>query len=222
MADPVKQTRSYDSPRRREQAEATRLAILEAAERLFLRDGYAPTTMAAIAREARVALKTLYVAFETKDGILRALWNLRLRSESEQLPITEHESYRAVLEERDPAKQLRLNARNSRLGKQRVGDLAEIIHTAAPLDPEIAALWDRINAEYRDNQRAIVESIKKKRALARGLDVDRAADILWLLNHPTTWSLLVRRSGWSPDDYERWAGDTACSQLLRASSASRT
>ncbi len=214
MADPVKQTRSYDSPRRREQAEATRLAILEAAERLFLRVGYAPTTMAAIAREARVALKTLYVAFQTKDGILRALWNLRLRSESERLPITGHASYRAVLDERDPAKQLRLNARNSRLGKERVGDLAEVIHTAAPLDSEIAALWNRINAEYKDNQRAIVESIKKKRALAHGLDVDRATDILWLLNHPTTWSLLVRRSGWTPDEYERWTGDSACAQLL--------
>ncbi|HEX3226612.1 MAG TPA: TetR family transcriptional regulator [Gaiellaceae bacterium] len=214
MADAVKQTRSYDSPRRREQAQATRLAILDAAERLFLRDGYAPTTMAAVAREARVALKTLYVAFETKDGILRALWNLRLRSESEQLPITGHASYRAVLDEQDPAKQLRLNARNSRLGKERVGDLAEVIHTAAPLDSAIAALWDRINEEYKDNQRTIVESIKKKRALARGLDVDHATDILWVLNHPTTWSLLVRRSGWTPDDYERWTGDSACAQLL--------
>ena len=81
MPRPVKPTRRYDSPRRREQAASTRLEILEAARRLFERDGYAATTMATIAAEARVALKTVYVAFETKSGVLRALWNLTLRGE---------------------------------------------------------------------------------------------------------------------------------------------
>lgn len=216
MARPVKKRR-YDSPRRREQAEATRVEILEAAERLFLAGGYAPTTMAAIAGESRVALKTLYVAFETKGGILRALWNLRLRAGREDLPVEQQAMYREVLDEPDPGRQLRLNARNSRVGKVRVADLAEVIHTAAPLDAEIGALWERINDEYYSNQRAIIESIGKKRALARGLTVDRATDILWTLNHPTTWHLLVRRRGWTPEQYERWSGDAACAELLRPS-----
>ena len=215
MPRAVKPPRRYDSPRRREQAEATRIAILEAAERRFLAHGYVPTTMAVIAAEARVALKTLYVAFETKAGILRALWNLRLRAGREELAVDEQEAYREVLAEPDPERQLRLNARNSRLGKLRVADLAEVIHTAAPLDPEIGGLWERINDEYRANQRAVVESIKKKRALGRGLDVDRATDILWTLNHPATWHLLVRRRGWTPEQYERWTAETACAQLLR-------
>ena len=81
MAEPVKAKRRYDSPRRREAAATTRREILEAAERLFERQGYAATTMTTIAAEARVALKTVYVAFETKSGVLRALWNLRLRGE---------------------------------------------------------------------------------------------------------------------------------------------
>src|ERR671922_132699 len=88
MADCVK-TRRYESPRRREQAAATRRAILDAAQRLFERDGYAATTMAAIAAEANVALKTVYVAFETKSGVLRALWHLRLRGDEEDLPVGE-------------------------------------------------------------------------------------------------------------------------------------
>ena len=74
MAEEIK-PRRYESPRRREQAAATRRAILDAAQSLFERDGYAATTMAAIASEAGVALKTVYVAFETKSGVLRALWN---------------------------------------------------------------------------------------------------------------------------------------------------
>src|SRR3954471_6695500 len=109
MSEAVKATRSYDSPRRREQAAATQAAILDAAQLLFERDGYAATTMAAIAAEARVALKTVYVAFETKSGVLRALWNLRLRGDRDDVPVAEQEWYRAVLEEPDPERQLRIN-----------------------------------------------------------------------------------------------------------------
>ena len=79
MAQEVKSKRRYHSPRREEQAAATRRAILEAAERLFERDGFAATSMAAIAAEAEVATKTVYLGFETKSGLLRALWNFRAR-----------------------------------------------------------------------------------------------------------------------------------------------
>jgi AcrR family transcriptional regulator len=220
MADGVKPKRRYHSPRRREQAAATRLVILEAAQRLFERDGFAPTTMAAIAEEAQVALKTVYVAFETKSGVLRALWNLRLRAGREDVRIDDHPMYREVLDEPDPERQLRLNARNSREGKLRVAAIAEVIRTAAPLDPDIRELWERIGREYHANQRAIVASIDAKGALKRGLDVDRATDILWTLNHPGTWHLLVTQRGWTPEQYERWTGDLACAELLDYSASS--
>src|SRR5919197_5642353 len=120
MAEPVK-SRRYDSPRRREQAAATRLVILDAAERLFVRDGYAATTMAAIAREAGVALKTVYVVFDTKSGLLRALWHLRLRGDEADVSVMERSWYRELLDEPDPERQLRLNARNACTVKRRIG-----------------------------------------------------------------------------------------------------
>jgi AcrR family transcriptional regulator len=221
MAEPVKPKRPYESPRRREQAAATRLEILDAAQRLFERDGYAATTMAAIATDARVALKTVYVAFETKSGLLRALWNARLRGGHEDVPIAQHEIYREVLEEPNPERQLRLNARNSREGKLRIAALAEVIRSAAPFDPDIAELWTRIGVEYHANQRAIVESINQKNALKPDLDPDRATDILWTINHPDTWQLLVTQRGWTPEQYEQWATDTAISQLLKPPPADR-
>ena len=137
MIEPVKPKRRYDSPRRREQAAATRRAILEAAQRLFEQQGYAATTMAAIAAEAGVALKTVYVAFETKSGVLRALWHLLLRGDEDDVPVGERDWYREVLEEPDPERQLRLNARNSRVVKERVGRLLDVIRGAAAADPDI-------------------------------------------------------------------------------------
>src|SRR5216683_1992409 len=108
MAKSVKSKRRYESPRRRQQAAATRKEILEAARRLFEQQGYAGTTMAAIAAGAGVALKTVYVVFETKSGVLRALWNMLLRGDEGDAPVADRDWYREVLEEPDPERKLRL------------------------------------------------------------------------------------------------------------------
>ena len=217
MAEPVKATRRYDSRRRRAQAAATRQDILDAAQRLFEQGGYAATTMDAIAAEAGVALKTVYVAFETKSGLLRALWNLLLRGDEDEAPVAQRAWYREVLDEPDPARKLRLNARNSRNAKARVGALLGAIRAGAQVDPDVAALWDRIETEFHANQRAVVETLHAGKALRRGLSVDRATDVLWTLNHPDVWLLLVGERRWSPARFERWLGDTSCAQLLRRS-----
>jgi AcrR family transcriptional regulator len=217
MAEPVKTTRRYDSPRRREQAATTRREILAAAQRLFEQQGYAATTMAAVAAEAGVALKTVYVAFETKSGLLRALWHLLLRGDEGDAPMGQRPWYRELLEEPDPERQLRLTARTSRIVKLRAAALMEVIRNAAQADPDIEALWSRIQFDFYDIQRQIVESLDEKEALRPGLDEDRATDVLWTLNHPNLWQLLVGERGWTPEQYEQWFGDAACSQLLRTS-----
>ena len=214
MPRTVKSKRRYDSPRRRAQAEATRRDILAAAQRLLERQGYTATTMAEIATEADVALKTDYLAFETKSGLLRTLWNLLLRGDEENRPVAERDWYLAVLDEPDPERQLRLNARNSATGKRRISAIFEVIRNAATVDPEIAALWQRIQTEYHTNQRAIVERLAERGHLRPDLEIDRATDILWTINHPNTWQLLVVERGWTPEQYEQWTGDTACAQLL--------
>jgi AcrR family transcriptional regulator len=218
MSERVK-TRPYNSARRREQAAATRRQILEAAQRLFERQGYAATTMAAIASEAGVALKTVYVAFETKSGLLRALWHLLLRGDEADAPVMERRWYREVLEESDPERQLRMNAHNSRAVKARAGALMGVIRSAAPTDPDIGALWSRIQTDFYEAQRGIVKAIDTKDALRPGLDVSCATDILWTLNHPDVWQLLVGERGWTPEQHEQWFADTSCSQLLRPSGA---
>jgi AcrR family transcriptional regulator len=214
MAGDVKPKRPYESPRRQAQAEATRRDILSAAQRLFEANGYPATTMAEIAKEAGVALKTVYLAFQTKSGLLRTLWNLLLRGDETDRPIAERDWYRAVLDEQDPERQLRLNARNSATGKQRISAILEVIRTAAAVDPDVSTLWRRIQSDYRANQGAIVERLRKHGHLKPRLDAQRATDILWTINHPNTWQLLVVDRGWTPEQYERWTGDLACRELL--------
>src|SRR5215208_1510689 len=89
MVEPVKPRRSYHSPRRPQQAAATRRSILDAAQRLFEEHGYPATTMEQVAAEAGVALRTVYVAFATKSGLLRALWDLRLKGDQDRAAVAE-------------------------------------------------------------------------------------------------------------------------------------
>jgi AcrR family transcriptional regulator len=215
MSQPVKTSRrSYNSPRRREQAAGTRRSILDAAQRLFEDQGYAATTMEAIATDAGVALKTVYVAFATKSGLLRSLWDLLLKGDQDDASVAQRAWYLEVIEAADPARQLRLNARNARAVKERIAPVLEVIRDAARSDPDIEDLWNLIQSDFYENQRTIVESLDQKRALREELDVTRAADILWTLNHPDVWLLLVGRRGWTPEEFERWFADTACAQLL--------
>ena len=44
--------------------------------------------MDAIAAEAGVALKTVYSAFATKAGVLRALWDLLLKGDADDAPVS--------------------------------------------------------------------------------------------------------------------------------------
>jgi AcrR family transcriptional regulator len=217
MPEPVKAKRRYDSTRRRAQAAATRADILDAAQRLFEARGYAATTMEAVAAEAGVALKTVYKGFETKSGLLRALWNHLLRAGRDAVPVAEQEWYRELVEETDATRQLRLVARNARVVKGRIGRLLEVIRSAAPVDADIGELWSRIQTDFLANQRVVAESLEAKGALRPGLDVDAAADILWTLNLSNVWHLLVVERGWPPERFERWLGDVAASQLLGGS-----
>jgi AcrR family transcriptional regulator len=215
MPGAVKGRRPYRSPRRAEQAAATRRSILDAAARRFEAQGYAATTMEAIATEAGVSLKTVYVAFTTKSGLLRALWDLRLKGDQDHSGVAERPWYREVLEEPDPELQLRRNAKNARAVKERIAAVLEVIRDAAPVDGDTAALWELIQTDFYENQRVIVTSIADKGALRPGLDLTRATDILWTLNHPDQWFLLVGRRGWSADEFEQWFADVSCAQLLR-------
>jgi AcrR family transcriptional regulator len=209
-----RKTRRYESPQRRAQAAATRAQILDAAGRLFVQQGFTATSMASIAAEAGVALKTVYVAFETKSGVLRSLWNLRLRGDVEERAVQDRAWYLEVLAEHDPRRRLLLNARNSREVKERVDGLFAVIRDAAPTDVDIRELWGRIQRDFHENQAAIVRGLDDVGALRAGLDVGRATDVLWTLNHPDVWLLLVGERRWTPVAYERWLGETTCAELL--------
>src|SRR5947199_8202880 len=96
------QKRSYDASRRQERARRSRATIIESAERLFLRDGYSATTVAAIAAEAGISADTIYKSFGGKPGLIRAI---RARALEGEGPVSaEQRSDALQARESDPRK----------------------------------------------------------------------------------------------------------------------
>ena len=137
-----------------------------------------------------------------------------LKGDLDDAPVAERPWYTELLAEPDPHRALALTAQNSRIVKTRIGPILRVIRDAAPVDEDLAALWELIQTDFLANQRAIVESLADKGVLRPGLDVDRATDLLWTLNHPDVWLLLVGRRGWSPEEWESWFATASQEQLL--------
>ncbi len=114
-----------------------------------------------------------------------------------------------------------MNARNARVVKTRIAGVLRVIRGAADGDADVATLWGRIETEFHANQRAIVASLHGRGALRRGLGVERGADILWTLNHPDVWHLLVESRGWTPSQWERWLFESSRDALLELTSRVR-
>jgi AcrR family transcriptional regulator len=214
VAAEVKTPRTYDSSLRTRQAADRRVTLAVAARDLFVERGYPATTMEAVATRAGVSLKTVYNAYATKAGLLRAVWDMSLKGDLDEAAVAERPWYTSVLAEPDPGRQLAMTAENSRIVKVRIGPMLRVIRDAAPVDGDLTALWELIQTDFWANQRVIVESLADKAALRDGLDVDRATDLLWMLNHPDVWLLLVDRRGWSPAEWEAWFATSARQQLL--------
>jgi AcrR family transcriptional regulator len=206
--------RSYNSPRRQAQARETRQRILEAAQRLFVSEGYGAATLPAVAREAGVSPATITVAFGTKLALLKALVKSEVRGDEGPAPVAQRSWWQEMLAEPDPVRQLALFASIARRIHGRTTDIAEIVRGAAMVDPELAA-WRRELGESRlQDAREVVESLAHKQALAPGITSDRAVDLLWTLGSSEIYRTLVVDRGWSPEQYEQSLASLLVCSLL--------
>jgi AcrR family transcriptional regulator len=222
MQEPVKDVRPYSSKRRQEAAEATRQVILEAARRLFERDGYVGTSMQAIATEAEVAVKTIYLAYDGKAALLREVWRNRLAPGEADIPVLERRWYRDVLDDSDPRQKLRLMVEHSVSVKSRSAALLEAIRGASSADTEVADLWTEIDTKLKQVAHDFVRELSAAGTLQPALTLQEAADALWALSHPTMWQLLVANQGWTIRQYARWLERSLVSELLTPADANRS
>lgn len=193
-------------PYRKQQALATRARIVAAARRLFHAQGYAATAMEAVAAEAGVAVSTVYAIFRNKRSILAAICEAWLE-EAQVRPLMEQ-----ALADGDIHHRLAMAAQWTRQQWERGADVVPLLQAAAHDDPEVATM---LSGWIEDKSRAMAQFVASlEGALRPGLDLDRASDLFDALTIPELYRDLVIRSGWQPDEYERWLTGTLAWQLL--------
>ena len=205
--------------RRARKALGTRRRILEAAETLFTRDGYATTTIAAIAGKADVAVQTVYAVFGTKRAILGKLLAWRVVGDDDATPLKDRDDWRAMESETDPRRQLELLAAIATRIGERMGALYDVLAGAAGSDPKIAHMYRRQQQRRHNDQRRLARSLARKSALRPGLSEAHATDIMWAIANPTMHHRLVAERRWTGDQYERWLARALTCSLLETESA---
>jgi AcrR family transcriptional regulator len=206
--------RTYDSRSRRQAATATRQSIIEAARRVFLDKGYAAATMAAIAQSGGVALDTVYATVGKKPSLFQLLIETAISGSDTPVAAAERDYVRAIRAETDAARKLKLYAAALRRIQPRLAPLVRVLQGAAAFDPELAALWRGISQRRAKNMRLLAKELSATGRLRRRLSVARAADVIWSMNSPEFYLLLVEQRRWSPEEFERWLADALIRLLL--------
>jgi AcrR family transcriptional regulator len=193
--------RRYHSPRRAEQAIATRRAVLDAARDLFVSKGYLATTVADVARHARVAVDTVYATVGRKPALLREVVETAISGEDEAVP-AERRDYVARVRAAPTARD-KIEAYAAGLVEiqPRLAPVYLALRDAAATDAESAALWSEISGRRAANMRMFAADLRATGELRADLSDDEVGDIVWSMNGPEYWTLLVVERGWEPERF---------------------
>lgn len=188
--------------------------MLDAAERLFTRTGYAATTMTAIAEEADVAVQTVHAVFSTKRAILTELVDARVIGDDHAGSLPDREDWHAMDRESDPERQIAMFASPATRIGVRSAAINEVMAAAAGADPEVAALYERQRQQRYRDQRRLARSVGRKRALRTALSEALAAGVIWAIASAGTYRAFVHERNWTVERYERWLSELLAGALL--------
>ena len=192
--------------------------ILAAARELFVRDGYAATTLTAVADAARVAHRTVYVRFGTKADLLKRVVDVAIAGDTQNVDVQSRDWYRAALAAPTIGERIGLLADGSAALMARAGDLFAVAQQAEPVEPVIADAFRAGRAATRDSLRHFFTQMRDDGLLPADADLDWLCDTAGVLAHASTYLLIRETLGWTTDQYRTWLR-TSWQRLITASAA---
>lgn len=200
--------------RRAEKSERTKRQILDAASSLFAANGYAATTIDAIAAEADVAAETIYSRFGNKLTLLRGILEPAIVGNARGVDILDLPEVAAIRAMTDQRGQLAALTQLSRGMLERATKWHRILRNSGAVDPALAEfVRDDEQRRYRV-QSAYIDMLLANGPLREGLSHDEAAATYGALANPDTYDLLTIRRGWTADHYQTWLRATLTLLLL--------
>ena len=208
----VKSRRPYDSRARREQAARNRDTALDAAERLFLERGYAGTSIASIAREAGLAVQTIYKVFGSKSGLVKAIYFRGLLGKGDVPAYDRSDAMRE--QEVDPRTIMRKWGALTTEVASVVSPIRLLMRSAALADPEMERLLRETDEDRLERMRHHARFLEERGYLREDVTVEEATDVLWTCSSVEIYDLLVVQRGWPPPRFARFVADFMITALL--------
>jgi AcrR family transcriptional regulator len=216
---PAAPKRQYDARRRRERAAEERRAtsnrVIEAATRLFVAKGYTATTMADIAREAGVAMQSVYTAGRSKADLLSAAVERAVAGDDEEIMIHDRPGYALVAEEPDPIRQMQMLASFACDIMERSEPMQVAYREAAAVDAKVAASVEDAHRRRRQTIGVVVDRLPADRLRH---SPEECADTVWALASTETVQLLRTVLGWSWPEVRAWLARSFEDLLLKPGS----
>lgn len=206
-------SRSYDGTGRQRDAERRRQRVIEAATELFRAEGYGATSIDHIAVRAEVSAPTVYAAFGSKAGVLRAVIDVAVGGDDQDIGMLERPEQVALLQEPDLAARLRDMAATAHRIHERSAPLIRLVASVAGADPAINELDRDLRQQMRTHSEAFVGAFPAG-SFRADLSAAEVRDRLALYGSPAVWSTLVTDGGWTAQQYQEWLYDVIARTLL--------
>lgn len=196
--------RSYHSPRREEQAKATKRAILEAALELFMANGYQDTSVKQVAELAAVSEQTVYNSFGDKVGLL---WSAAMAYMDPDDDNPDTEFLDALRAESDPLERIRMTARDSReTWEGGALQLETMVFGTDARDPRLVELEEKSFAYKYQNTREVCGILFPDEIRHPGMSLDDIGAFATAVDSAATVTTLLKL-GWTMDKWEEWIAE---------------
>lgn len=196
-----------------EKARQTRRRIIDAAHTLFTAQGYGATTLQEVAKEAGVAVQTIYFVFGNKRALLKELVDVTIAGDDEPVATMDRPWFREALAAPTATEHLRAHIAGTRAVLQRVAPITEMVAAAVATDPDVSALWPNGTDPRFIVQSAAAAALTAKPGARPDVSPAHAADLLYGMLSTELYLLFVRERGWTPQEWEAWVYATLVPQL---------
>lgn len=204
--------RPYDSSRRRARAQENHDRVLDCAQRLFVCNGYAATTVAAVAAEASVSVEAIYKRFGGKPGLVRGIYEQGLAGLG---PVPAPDRSDAMSAGGLDARSVLYNW--TRLSKEvapLVSPVMLLARAAAATDVEAQTLLDDMHTQRLMRMEHNARRLRRRPGLRPQLATAHIRDVLFTYTAPELYETLVLHRGWSLEAYADFLFHGMTGQLL--------
>jgi AcrR family transcriptional regulator len=192
---------------RAKQRERGREVVRDAAEELFLANGYSGTPVTEVAKHAGVAEKTVYNLFGTKAGLLLDLFSVRVAGGVEDWLVSQHQQVGELVDANEIIDEFcRINQEVA----ERALPLLRVVIEASSVDSDVAERLTRQEEFRQRDQEYVLDVLDRNGQLRKDQSREELTQGLWLSASP---ELVIKAldAGWTLEQHTSWLR-----QVLRA------